>query len=191
MAYNLNSPEFAQAWRIVSESLLAYFQGSAYATPPAQPQSGINDVQPAASTANQHDTDSSAPAAAPAAAPVAAQPRTEIGTFYAPRPIPQSDGGYLFKALVDEAQDNSIYRITKYSDGSATFVLCNLAGDKLTKFINDRDNVMPSSVGVLSGTPAAGSRITISEPGTGKTQGRCIRIVSPLRATVAGAATTE
>lgn len=177
------------AWRIVSESLLAYFQGSAYATPPAQPQSGTNDIRPAAPTANQHDTDSSAPA--PAVTPAAAQPRTEIGTFYAPRPIPQSDGGYLFKALVDEAQDNSIYKITKYSDGSATFVLCNLAGDKLTKFINDRDNVMPSSVGVLSGTPAAGCRITISEPGTGKIQGRCIRIVSPLRATVTGAATTE
>lgn len=185
MAYNLNSPEFARAWRIVSESLLAHFQGAAYSATDGQPSTDIPVANPGAA---------SHPAQVPAdepARPAAAAQREELAKLFAANPVPQPDGGYLFKNLVDEIQDKSVFTITKYSDGTATFTLCPLAGSRLTSFINGRDDLMPSSVGILEGTPTAGCSIVVTEPGTGKAQGKSIRVLTPLRATVSSSEPTE
>ena len=189
MAYNLNSPEFARAWRIVSESLLAHFQGAAYSATDAQPSPDIPSTNSVA--APQPAPQPAQVPAAETARPTAAPQREELAKLFAANPVPQADGGYLFKNLVDEIQDKSVFTITKYSDGTATFTLCPLTGPKLVSFINGHNDLMPSSVGILEGTPTAGCSIVVTQPGTGKAQGKSIRVLTPLRATVAGAATTE
>lgn len=189
MAYNLNSPEFARAWRIVSESLLAHFQGAAYSATDAQPSPDVPVANPGAAP-HTAPHPAQVPNAEPAR-PAAAAQREELAKLFAANPVPQADGGYLFKNLVDEIQDKSVFTITKYSDGTATFTLCPLTGPKLTSFINGRDDLMPSSVGILEGTPTAGCSIVVTEPGTGKAQGKSIRVLTPLRATVSSPEPTE
>ncbi len=189
MAYNLNSPEFARAWRIVSESLLAHFQGAAYSATDVQPSQDVPVANSGA--APQHAPQPAQVPAAETARPAATAQREELAKLFAANPVPQADGGYLFKNLVDEIQEKSVFTITKYSDGTATFTLCPLTGLKLTSFINGHNDLMPSSVGILEGTPTAGCSIVVTEPGTGKAQGKSIRVLTPLRATVTGAATTE
>lgn len=187
MAYNLNSPEFARAWRIVSESLLAHFQGAAYCATAAEPSPDAPSTNSGA--APQHAPQPAQVPAAETARPAAQ--REELAKLFAANPVPQPDGGYLFKNLVDEIQDKSVFTITKYSDGTATFTLCPLTGLKLTSFINGHNDLMPSSVGILEGTPTAGCSIVVTEPGTGKAQGKSIRVLTPLRATVSSSEATE
>lgn len=189
MAYNLNSPEFARAWRIVSESLLAHFQGAAYCATAAEPSPDTPSTNPGA--APQPASQSAQVPAAETARPTATAQREELAKLFAANPVPQPDGGYLFKNLVDEIQDKSVFTITKYSDGTATFTLCPLTGPKLTSFINGHNDLMPSSVGILEGTPTAGCSIVVTEPGTGKAQGKSIRVLTPLRATVSSSEPTE
>ncbi len=168
MIVRIDSPEFANAWRTVSESLLAFLQGgnvtSAPTPTPSQNEELIDRV-----TVSQ---------------PVTPQPpkqeKTIQDTRYANCPIRQVDGSYMFKNLKDEEQTESTYKIIRYSDGSCEFELCNLQGEARQIFKDNKANRMPAAVGTLIGEITAESTITTTKRGTGIQDGRSVKIIDPL-----------
>lgn len=169
MAIDIKSPEFANAWRIVSEALLQHLQnGGTIANVPSTP----NVEAPAVST----------PVTTPVAAPAAAQPRTQLPPVYANGPVLQPDSSYRFKGLKDERQDSSIYKITKYSDGTCDIEICELSADALKFLCDNMGAAMPSAVGTITGSVTDQGRFYTIKPGKGIVDGKQVRVVEPLEA---------
>ena len=101
MAVNINSPEFANAWRIVSEALLAYIQGGSFAVQPPVPQPSVQ--QPANGAAE------SSVAVTPPDLPPQAAAKEVDNVRYASCPVKQGDGSYIFKNMKAEQQPESTF----------------------------------------------------------------------------------
>lgn len=166
MAVNINSPEFANAWRIVSEAILASLQnGGSIEIPPIH----INETE----NHQQKDTKE-----APIISEEKAKEVSEIR--YANCPIKQLDGSYLLKNLKDEPQTESTYKLTIYTDGTCIFELCNLKGEARQIFKDNQSDRMPSGVGKSIGELTADGSITTIKAGKGIRNGRSVRITEPL-----------
>lgn len=172
MAYKINSPEFAQAWRIVSECLLEFFQ-----------QGGAGSVTSSQSFDSATDSPLS-PSQDNASTEQAIKPepvRTLKETRYAAVPIRLSDNNYMFKNLKDEVQPQaSTYIIEMYSDGSCEFELCALDAEARQIFKDNQSERMPITVGSSSGELTSDCQIITIKKGKGVVDGRSVRILEPL-----------
>ena len=177
MEYNIKSPEFAKAWRIVSEALLAYLQ-----------QGGTLPSVVPLETAEDTFT---VPAPAQEETPVTAQgepsdaPRTVLETMYSTGPNQREDGKHVFRVrgLRDERKPNHLYQIIIYSDNTCEFDLCQPSEDDSTSdfrsYINMelvKDSAV-SHVGELTAT----CQITTIQKGKGVKDDREILITEPLK----------
>lgn len=183
MHHPLNSPEFAQAWRTVSESLLHHLQQGGTMPTLDIPQTQrpetitITDTPPAytppAYTPPAHTT--------PPPTATATATATVKLTGYTTRPIPQGDGTYLFKNIREDRNEGSLYKITIYTNSTARFELCtDLSPDDRQILIDNSPEYIPTAVGTTTGTLKADSQIINTNPGTGATSGRSVRITSPM-----------
>lgn len=168
MAVDIRSQEFADAWKVVSEALLAALQGGEFKLSDVVSVVGGDGDEPAKPIS---EIVSEGP-----------QRRTVNNIVYAVNPVKQQNGTYLFKNLKEEKQDNSIYKITRYTDGSCEFELCDLQGEIKQFFKDSLANVMPSSVGTYEGEITAESYIKTIISGKGVEDGRSVRITEPLKA---------
>lgn len=174
MAVDINSPEFANAWRLVSETLLRHLQnGGRILNPGNQPDIII-------------DTDIDQPHTGVDVKPVTPPPtpieknKTKIGDRYAACPVRQSDGSYILKNLKDERQEGSTFKITRYSDGTCDIELCDLQGEARQIFKDTKSERMPSAVGKIIGDITPDKRIVNRKLGKGIIDGRSVRIIEPL-----------
>ncbi|MGN0222926.1 MAG: hypothetical protein ACI4AM_02745 [Muribaculaceae bacterium] len=146
MSYNVKSKEFADAWRIVSEALLAMIQQGNVSLP-SQLLTGSNsgstttDNPAVVDTASDHIPDTDVEVVSY---------RTAVETLYSAVPLKNEDGTYSFKRMRSD-RDNHFYRIFVYDDDSCEFELCTeLSSDKESENLqNLRDSVsnsMPEGV---------------------------------------------
>lgn len=157
--YPLNSPEFAECWRSVSESILAALQGVTIGTP--------NSGKP-----------STDPRPVP---PLPPAPRKETEILYATRPILKGDGTYQFKNLSTERQDGHTYKIWRYEDGSCEFeLLTNMDPEERQNFKDNQADRMPDAVGQASGAISANGAIVIESRGKGVKSGKSMVITEPV-----------
>lgn len=169
MAVSIKSKEFADAWRLVSEALLYQIQnGGGIGMPIESAQVEVN-----------------VPASAPEV-PVGetTSPQTEARTVdnerYVACPIRQPDNTYLFKNLKEDRQDESTYKVIRYTDGTCEFQLLNLTGEQRQIFKDNIFDRMPGAVGQWSGELTAESTINMVRAGKGVVRGRSIQIIEPL-----------
>lgn len=169
MIVKIDSPEFADAWRTVSESLLAYIQkgGNVANTVPETTPQGNDGM----STSDEVPSPASQPAS-PA--------KTVRNIRYANCPIRNSDGTYKFKNLKEEEQPESTYKITTYEDDTCEFELCNLKGEARQIFKDNKADRMPGAVGSSKGEITADNNIVNKTPGKGRVDGRSVIITGPL-----------
>lgn len=168
MVYSLQSPEFAQAFRIVSESLLSALQNGKLVIP-------SNDMPPveAIATVMKDKVPSTF-------SPISSKDR--IGEVrYAACPIKHGEGQYIFKNLKEEIQEESTYKIFRYDDGSCEFELCDLKGESRQIFKDNMDNRMPAAVGSATGEITADGQIRTIRRGEGRADGRSVRITAPMQ----------
>ena len=167
MVYSLQSPEFAQAFRIVSESLLSALQNGKLVM-------SSNDM-PSVEAIATVMTDNQ-----PMSSPISSNER--IGEVrYAACPIRQGEGQYIFKNLKEELQEESTYKIYRYNDGSCEFELCDLKGESRQIFKDNMDSRMPAAVGAATGEITADGQIRTIKRGEGRADGRSVRITAPLQ----------
>lgn len=174
MIVSINSPQFADAWRTVSESLLAYLQSGGLNNVPTGPIVN-NSSQPASS-----ETRHSKPSATQQPVVETRNVKTISDERYATCPVRQADGSYIFKNLKAEKQDESTYKIIRYTDGTCEYELCNLTGEARQIFKDNKEARMPSAVGVLIGEIGEDNPICNQQKGKGIAEGRSVRIVEPL-----------
>lgn len=159
MSKKINTPEFAQAWRFVSEALLEHFQQSGYDGETKIIEKIVDTIEPK---------------------PV--QPKSKVlkDVRYAACPIRQSDTTYMFKNLKMEKQPESTFKISRYEDDSCEFCLCDM--DVETRQIL-RDNLterLPSAVGSITGEITADNVAHTIKYGVGVADGRSVRILEPM-----------
>lgn len=174
MVVPINSPQFADAWRTVSESLLAYLQNG-----------GLNSVSTTSFMNNGVQLTSSEmqqPASSEIRQPIAdiKQSKAISDERYATCPIRQADGSYIFKNLKAEKQDESTYKIIRYTDGTCEYELCNLTGEARQIFKDNKETRMPSAVGILIGEIGKDNPICNQQNGKGIAEGRSVKILEPL-----------
>lgn len=174
MAVNINSPEFANAWRTVSEALLAHFQGGSFAAQPPVPQP---DIQQPANDATWQP----AVVTPPNLPPQTATKEVE-SVRYAGSPVKQADGSYIFKNMKAERQSESTFKVTKYTDGSCEYELCELEGESRQFFKDNLSYRLPAAVGKFVGEITADNSITTVRKGKGVVDGRSVKITEPLEA---------
>lgn len=166
MKVDIKSQEFANAWRIVSETLLSYLQSGELKPMdlmnkfPEQ-QSDVRSMPLHADT-EPNNTDN------------------VVDVRYAACPVRQIDDTYTFKNLKEERQQESTYKITRYKDGSCEFELCDLQGEERQIFKDNQSDRMPSYVGTSTGEISADSKIVNIKPGKGIVDGRSVKITEPL-----------
>ncbi|MCD8289984.1 MAG: hypothetical protein LUC91_00600 [Prevotella sp.] len=165
MTIDTKSPEFVNAWRLVSEALLEHIQQCG----PMNSESIINSV-PVMKTAVENPISSSRPE----------KNIQESDIRYAACAIRQTDGSYKFKNLKEEEQEESTYKITRYADGSCEFELCNLQGEARQVFKDNRAYRMPEAVGKSTGEITADNSIVTIRRGRGEVDGRSVKILEPL-----------
>ena len=179
MAYSIKSKEFADAWRIVSESLLQHIQGMEYPSTDviSNIEAAIQNVQPT----NQDSVKSPN-----AINPLLTQNHGEAEERYAMRPVRKGENGYIFKTLKskEDKQDGSIFKIMRYPDGYCEFEICELNKDEMQILLDSKENLLPETVGSLEGEIDVNSKIITVEKGIGKTNGRSVEIIKPLKAVV-------
>lgn len=181
MAYDVKSEEFANAWRIVSETLLAMIQqGQGF---PTISIGGGNSPQPTpTAVSNPAPTPVSNPISNPISTP---EPRTLKNTQYANAPSFE-DGAYFFKRLASE-RDDHFYRIFEYSDNSFEFELCKeVAGDKelLQNLRDTQKHTLPAGVCVVQsdkGIDSDFTQIEVVERGRAVRSGRSVKVQSPCK----------
>lgn len=169
MAYSIQSPEFAQAFRIVTESILSALQGGSLVIP--QTTNATNGAAMAAViTGEQQIRTSSIPRA------------KRVGEVrYAACPVRQGEGQYIFKNLKEELQEESTYKIYRYEDGTCEFELCDLKGESRQIFKDNMDSRMPAAVGSAKGEITADGQIRTIQYGEGRADGRSVRITAPMQ----------
>lgn len=169
MVYSIQSPEFAQAFRTVTESILAALQSGKLAISSAD---GVNNEDAVAmeTTHTVLPKSSSAPTV------------NRVGEIrYAACPIRQGEGLYIFKNLKEEMQDESTYKIYRYDNGACEFELCELKGESRQIFKDNIDSRMPAAVGSAIGEITAEGKIRIIKRGEGRADGRSVRITAPMQ----------
>ncbi len=179
MSYKINSPEFAQAWRIVSDALLEYLQqGGTFpidmSSSPSQPEDHSDDATQGKVAESYTDMTDVA----------SAQKRELVAIRYVVTPIKQEDGSYIFKNLKDEQQNASTFKIKIFSDNSCEFELCEIMGDPQV-FKDNMTERMPSEVCIKSGDLTADCTFKILHPGKGifitTNNSRFVKILEPLK----------
>lgn len=168
MAININSPEFTQAWRTVSEALLAHIQGGG--------KININDIAVGSDSINSiagRNVEEREPEPAFSSSEI-------LDVRYAACPIRQVDGSYTFKNLKEERQPESTFKITRYKDGTCEFEMCDLQGEARQIFKDNQSERMPSAVGIVYGEIAADNKIVNVKLGKGLMDGRSVKIIEPL-----------
>lgn len=176
MAIDINSPEFANAWRLVSEALLQFVQNGGQIANLGNLDSavaGVSVSQTQPISLNQSDT-------SPAITVTNQGNKTKICDRYAACPARQQDGSYILKNLKDERQLESTFKITRYSDGTCDIELCDLQGEARQIFKDTKSERLPSAVGTIIGEITAEKRIVNTKPGKGIIDGRSVRIIEPL-----------
>lgn len=172
MANKINSPEFAQAWRFVSECLLEFFQQGG-----AQSLTSSQDFNSATGSTLSPSQDNASTEQAIKPEPV----RTLKEIRYAAVPIRLSDNNYMFKNLKDEVQPQaSTYKIEMYTDGSCEFELCALDVEARQIFKDNQSERMPTTVGSSKGELTSDCQIITIKKGRGVVDGRSVRILEPL-----------
>lgn len=167
MAYSLKSPEFAQAFRIVAESLLSALQS-------------IDLTTLSAVVNNEAVVSDETVGGAQVKKMSYSQPNREGEVRYAACPIKNGEGGYIFKNLKAERQEESTYKIYRYDDGTCEFELCDLKGDSRQIFKDNMGDRMPATVGLSEGEITTDGQISIIQRGKGKVDGRSVIITAPL-----------
>lgn len=166
MAVDIKSQEFANAWRIVSETLLSCLQSGELKTSVL-----MNDLSEQCSdmksTVSHFET-------------VSNKENNVMYIRYVACPARQADGTYIFKNLKEERQDESTYKITRYENGSCEFELCDLQGEARQIFKDNQSYRMPSYVGTSTGEITADNKIVNIKPGKGIIDGRSVKITEPL-----------
>lgn len=171
MAYPINSEEFAQAWRIVSESLLATLQNIGSNGMERSKATICNDIG-----ITQDDNPKKATSVEESAN------RIIEDVVYANCPISDGDGGYVFKNLKEEKSEQSTFKITRFSDGTAEFsIIEELSNEALQNLKDNIGNRLPALVGTSEGTISEGCRIVNEIKGRGRKEGRSVKITEPLR----------
>lgn len=181
MAYDVKSKEFANAWRIVSETLLAMIQQGEF-TLPTQLSTGSNQGysttdKPAAVDAPTNEI--------PASAVQVLSSRTPTQMLYCTNPQKNDDGSYSFRRMQAPLStekgsgrgSNHFYRIFVYEDDSCEFELCpEVATDSesLQNLRDSADSILPDSVcqvvdGSISGDV---NSIKVTCRGKGRKSGR-------------------
>lgn len=166
MSVNINSPEFAAAWRLVSETLLAHIQGGGSIKISSNSSEGVIPEVEILSSQNQ------------ATPPVFNKQKESVR--YAACPVRQADGSYMLKNLKEECQSESTFKITRYTDGSCIFELCDLQGEARQIFKDNQSDRMPAAVGSVTGEITPDNKIVNVKPGKGVVDGRSIKIIEPL-----------
>jgi len=169
MVYSLQSPEFVQAFRIVTESLLSALQNGKLVIP-------SNEVTNA-EVMRSAITDTEQPMSSDGLSNASVDCKCEVR--YAACPTRQGDW-YIFKNLKDEIQEGSTYKIYRYDDGACEFELCDLKGEFRQIFMDNKDNWMPAAVGESTGEITAEGQIRNIRRGKGRTDGRSVRITAPM-----------
>lgn len=171
MAYSINSEEFAKAWRIVSESLLATLQSLDSSSIHMSSEPQRTDI---AYDRPNHFEDVNTTKEVPA--------KTEKDTVFANCPISDGEGGFLFKNLKAEESDQSTFKIIRYTDDTAEFEIREDLSTEARQNLKDNlSNRLPSQVGSAEGLITEACKIINEVKGQGLREGRSIRIVSPLK----------
>lgn len=161
MSICINSPEFAAAWRLVSEALLSHLQSGGsiniVGVTPAEPIEGGVIIEP-----------------------IKPQSKQVEDIRYAACPVRQADGSYTLKNLKEERQSESTFKITRFTDGSCEFELCDLQGEARQIFKDNQADRMPSAVGTAMGEITSDNKIVNVKPGKGVVDGRSVKITEPL-----------
>lgn len=169
MVYSIQSPEFAQAYRIVTESILSALQSGKLIIPQAE---CTNNVSPM--SAEGADVVLPNPPSSPSL-------NRTAEVRYAACPIRQGEGLYIFKNLKEEMQNESTYKIYRYEDGTCEFELCDLKGESRQIFKDNIDSRMPAAVGSATGEITADGNIRTIKRGEGRTDGRSVKIITPMQ----------
>ena len=168
MVYSLQSPEFAQAFRIVTESILSALQSGKLMIPSDEVTNRV--VNTVTETAN---------VVLPTSSSSSVNRTGEVR--YAACPIRQGEGLYIFKNLKEEMQEESTYKIYRYDDGTCEFELCELKGESRQIFKDNIDSRMPAAVGSAIGEITADGEIRTIKRGEGRADGRSVRIIAPMQ----------
>lgn len=163
MAIDIKSKEFADAWRIVSETLLAHLQNGELDTSFLEQKSNSKSTKMQSASTSASGKSSSVQ-----------------DVRYAACPVKQTDGTYTFKNLKEERQQESTYKITRYTDGSCEFELCDLQGEARQIFKDNHSDRMPSYVGTFTGEITADNKIVNIKKGKGIMEGRSVKITESL-----------
>ena len=94
----------------------------------------------------------------------------------------QGDGSYIFKNMKDEQQTESTFKVTRYTDGSCEYELCELEGESRQIFKDNLSYRLPAAVGKFVGEITADNSITTVRKGKGIVDGRSVKITEPLEA---------
>lgn len=166
MSVDIKSQEFANAWRIVSETVLSYLQSGELN--PMVMESNLSKLQTEVKSVEQQG------------GPTLNKCHSVVDIRYAACPVKQADGTYTFKNLKEERQQESTYKITRYEDGSCEFELCDLQGEARQIFKDNQSDRMPSYVGTSTGEITADNKIVNVKSGKGIIDGRSVKIIDPL-----------
>lgn len=166
MVYSIQSPEFAQAFRIVTESILSALQNGQLVL---QTTEVGNNIVTESARVEEPKT------------PIASSAKPIGEIRYAACPIRQGEGLYIFKNLKEEMQDESTYKIFRYDDGMCEFELCDLKGESRQIFKDNIESRMPSAVGTATGEITSDGNIRTIQRGEGRADGRSVRITAPMK----------
>lgn len=166
MAYDINSKEFAEAWRIVSETLLSTLQNG----------SSVIDI---VDSADKFEKTVKEPSNPNVVEPLMNHGSEE--TLFAVSPVNSGDGYYLFKNLKYEKQDNSIFEIKRFEDGYCEFTLCDLNPEARQILFDQKNSLLPSAVGECDGEIKLDNGFQTIRKGIGERSGRSVRILEPMK----------
>lgn len=176
MAIDTRSPEFVAAYQMVAQAFLEFLQGG-----------GTFPGVEIKNTLSENPVPPTWPGAA--ATELKSQPNSNSGigakvqedVRYAACPKREADGSYSLKNLKEEKQAESTFKVTRYTDGSCEFELCDLQGESRQIFKDNQADRMPSAVGiVVEGQITADNKIVNVKPGKGIVNGRSVKILEPL-----------
>ncbi len=158
---DIHSAEFAQAWRTVSEALLAAIQG----------------------TTTTQETIVPPPAETTPISPVVVTPepvtRHVSSVRYASR-VKAQDGRYYMMNLKDTPQDNTIIVINIYDDNTCSFELAQLTTEWRQSLKDNRATHLPATVATIIGAITADAAITTTVKGQGTFNSGRVTITAPM-----------
>ena len=168
MAYDIKSKEFAEAWRIVSETLLSTLRHGTITQ-------GISDISTKIVEATLFSEET------PNTVSATSLHHGKSETLYAASPIGTGDGGFMFKSLKDEKQENSIFEVTRFEDGYCEFTLCDLTSEARQILFDQKNSLLPPQVGALEGDIKVDNSFQTLVKGVCERNGRSVRIINPMK----------